>query len=336
VTLGLIDRLIPESDLEAGAIAFARDIVAQGAPLRRARDLAPDLGPAEAWALFDRFREAHPHLFVGLKAADGALQAIEAAVTLPFEQGIERERAISRALTASPESAAQRHLFFAERAAAKFAGAEKEKPAEGRIETIAAESDRDACEAAVAASTAGTIVVTRFAEDLALLAAASASPEAVVGQVVTDGVAEIVVGPKTAPSAALAAMAAARKSAGTAVFVRPGRGFIIARLKAALAASIATLEADGVAPGAIAATGTAFGFRRELLPQGDGAASGDLQARLLAPVLAEARAIVAEGIALRSSDVDFAAVRAGLWPLWHGGPAFMAERAERAPEAALA
>jgi enoyl-CoA hydratase/carnithine racemase len=326
--LGLIDQLVPEGELEAGAVAFARKIVESQAPLRRVRDLSPDLGLDEARKLFEEFRAKHPALFIGVKAADGVLRAIEAAVTLPFEQGIEHERAISRALTASPESAAQRHLFFAERAAAKLPGAEKEKPAEGEIEIIEAEGDLAAYKAAIAASAAETIVVTRFVEELADLAAASAHPRRVVGLARTEGVAEIVVGPETAPSAALAAMAMARKAGTAAIFVAPGRGLVLARLKAALEASISALLNEGVPAGDIAATGSTFGFRRELLPAGEGSVSARLQERLLAPVLAEALAIAADGVARRSSDIDFAMVRAGLWPLWRGGPAFMAERAE--------
>jgi hypothetical protein len=326
--LGLIDQLVPEGELEAGAVAFARKIVESHAPLRRVRDLSPDLGLDEARKLFEEFRAKHPALFIGVKAADGVLRAIEAAVTLPFEQGIEHERAISRALTASPESAAQRHLFFAERAAAKLPGAEKEKPAEGEIEIIEAEGDLAAYKAAIAASAAETIVVTRFVEELADLAAASAHPRRVVGLARTEGVAEIVVGPETAPSAALAAMAMARKAGTAAIFVAPGRGLVLARLKAALEASISALLNEDVPAGDIAATGSAFGFRRELLPAGEGSVSARLQERLLAPVLAEALAVAADGVARRSSDIDFAMVRAGLWPLWRGGPAFMAERAE--------
>jgi 3-hydroxyacyl-CoA dehydrogenase len=308
--IGLIDAVVPEDGLEAHAIAFARDIVRQGAPLRRVRDRAPDLGLDEAHAVFARFRAAHSGLFVGVKAADGVLRAIEAAITLPFDEGLERERAISRELIATPESAAQRHLFFAERAAAKLPGAEKEKAGEA-VEIVATDGDLAAYRAALATTGRSAILV---------------------GQAVTDGVAEIVVGPDTQAGAALAAMTAARKAGLAAIFVAPEPGLVIARLRAALAASVAALEKGGVASGDIAASGRAFGFRDALLPAGDGVASAAIERRLLAPVLAEARAIVADGVAKRASDVDFAMVRAGLWPLWRGGPAFMAERA--APAAA--
>lgn len=329
--LGLIDAVMPEGALEAGAIAFAAEIVAGGAPLRRVRDLAPDLGPEEARAVFDRFRAAHPALFVGVRAAAGVLDAIAAAISLPFEAGLERERAISRILVASPESAAQRHLFFAERAAAKLPGAEKEKPSPGTVMVVEAEGDIAAYRAALAACEGDTMIVTRFVEALSDLAAATERPDTVVGMVVTDGVAEIVVGPATAPGAALAAMAAARQAGHATIFVSPATGLVIGRLRQALAASIAALVQDGVAAGDIAATGRAFGFRDELLPAGEGVPSEALERRLLAPVLAGARALLAEGVAMRASDIDVAMVKAKLWPLWRGGPAFMAARAEAAP-----
>lgn len=69
---GLVDAIVDEGDLEAQAIAFASRLVAQGAPLRRARDLTPDLTLEQAREVFARFRAENPALFTGVKAADGA------------------------------------------------------------------------------------------------------------------------------------------------------------------------------------------------------------------------------------------------------------------------
>ena len=52
------------------------------------------------------------------------IDAVEAAIGLPFAQGIGRENAISDASLATVESGALRHLFFAERATAKIPGIE--------------------------------------------------------------------------------------------------------------------------------------------------------------------------------------------------------------------
>ena len=366
LALGLLDAIVAEEDLERQAIAHARQLCDRKAPLRRVRDLRPDLDLEQARAVFAQVRAGHPELFVGVKAADGVLRAIEAAITLPFDQGVEREREISRELTASPESAAQRHLFFAERTAAKLPGHEKDKapiisavmlagewehaahltqrglkvqsPAEEAQAVIATlPEDPDVSRALLASLPAGLpIILTNHLEALDTLAAGMADPGAVVGLAVTGGVAEVVVGVASRPEAALTAAAIARKAGWPAIFVGPAPGLILARLAESLQASIAALRTQGVSAAAIAATGKAFGFDEALLPQGAeaGVADAALERRLLDPVLAEARTLVEAGIARRASDVDFAMVRAGLWPLWRGGPAFLADRIDAMAQAA--
>jgi 3-hydroxyacyl-CoA dehydrogenase len=54
---------------------------------------------------------------------------VEAAVNLPFEQGMRRERELFQELMASPESKAQRYFFFAEREAAKIPDVPGDTPA---------------------------------------------------------------------------------------------------------------------------------------------------------------------------------------------------------------
>lgn len=118
-TLGLIDALI-EGDLEAGAVAYARKLVDDGAPLRRIRDMAVDLDADAAKAAIETYRAAHKRDFRGFKAPDSIVKAIEAAATLPFDEGLKREFELFEALMHSQESVAQRHLFFAERTAGKI------------------------------------------------------------------------------------------------------------------------------------------------------------------------------------------------------------------------
>lgn len=346
VRIGLIDALVEEGQLEAGAIAFARNLVATGAPLRLARNLSTDLDMAAAQPIFDQFRRDNPNLFVGVKSPASVLKAIEAAITLPFDQGIVRERELAQALTASPESAAQRHLFFAERAAAKLPGADKEKPPV--VTGVAVQGswvEADALAKAglggnpdilirgaddtspLAEAQAPVIVLTHNLDRLDALAAEAALPHTVVGLSVHSGVWEIVVGAQTAPQAALAVLALARKLGRSAIFVKPAALLPLARLQARFANTLAELQAEGVAAGDLAATARNFGWAAGLLPKGDGTADPTIEERLLAPALAEARAIIAEGIVSRSSDLDYAMVKAGLWPLWRGGPAFMADRA---------
>ena len=120
--VGLIDTLSKPGQLVPAAVAYARRLVAEGAALRRARDLSPDLTGDAAAAASAEFRARNPRLFKGFKAPGAILQAIEAAATLPFDQGLRREWELFEELLQSRASAPQPHLFCAARATAKIPG----------------------------------------------------------------------------------------------------------------------------------------------------------------------------------------------------------------------
>ena len=65
----------------------------------------------------------------GFRAPENCIKAVEAAVELPFDQGIKRERELFTELMNSPESKAQRYFFFAEREAAKIPDVPDDTPA---------------------------------------------------------------------------------------------------------------------------------------------------------------------------------------------------------------
>ncbi len=116
----LFDAVI-EGDLMTGALAFATEMGAKhtaGAPLPRVRDLPATHGDADAYFQFARntVKAMAPHFPAPSKCVD----AVQGAVTLPFDAGMARERELFVALMATPESAALRHAFFAERAASKI------------------------------------------------------------------------------------------------------------------------------------------------------------------------------------------------------------------------
>ena len=113
--VGLIDRLAMEGALRADAIAFAREVAATGGPLEKVRDrpLAAEPG------LFDAFRQANARKFRGLMAPEAIVRSVEQGIGVPFDEALENERALFRELMAGPQSAALRHIFFAERQAAK-------------------------------------------------------------------------------------------------------------------------------------------------------------------------------------------------------------------------
>ena len=113
---GLVDELVPEAALRPSAIAFARKIVADGKPLKRVRDLDDKVIAARGKPeLFAAFRKANAKKFRGLLAPEYNIQAVEAAVARPFDEGLAVERKLFGELMAGTQSAAQRYVFFAER-----------------------------------------------------------------------------------------------------------------------------------------------------------------------------------------------------------------------------
>jgi 3-hydroxyacyl-CoA dehydrogenase len=113
---GIVDALVEGDDLLKGAIAHTQVLLAQKAPLRRVRDLTVTL---ESPDLFKETEKAIARRARGFKAPWNIIKCVQAAVELPFDEGMKRERELFVELLTSSESAAQRHYFFAEREAAK-------------------------------------------------------------------------------------------------------------------------------------------------------------------------------------------------------------------------
>ena len=114
---GIVDEII-EGDLTAGAIAYARRVVAEGRPLRRVRDREDKL-VAEGFA---DAAEALTRRLRGREAPAACVEAVRNAITMPFEEGLRREGELFRKLVAGDQSKAQRHVFFAERETARVPG----------------------------------------------------------------------------------------------------------------------------------------------------------------------------------------------------------------------
>lgn len=114
--MGLVDLLTDDASLRADAIAFARQVVAEGRPLRKVRDLDDKIAPARGRPeIFAEFRRANARRFRGFDAPEYNIRCIEAAVELPFDEGLKRERAMFVELLNGTQSAAQRYYFFASR-----------------------------------------------------------------------------------------------------------------------------------------------------------------------------------------------------------------------------
>ncbi|RSV31688.1 3-hydroxyacyl-CoA dehydrogenase NAD-binding domain-containing protein [Sphingomonas sp. ABOLH] len=114
---GIVDRLAGEDSLLADAIAFARE-VADVRPIPRAseRPLSPD---PEAIAAFEK---TNARRFRGFEAPAANIACVVKATEVPYAEGSEFERQQFMKLMFGVQSAAQRHIFFAERKASKIDG----------------------------------------------------------------------------------------------------------------------------------------------------------------------------------------------------------------------
>jgi 3-hydroxyacyl-CoA dehydrogenase len=120
---GLADELVEEGKLKEGALAFARKVVAEARPLTRIRDQNAKVEAARGKPeIFADFRKANARKFRGFLAPEYNIQTIEAAVNLPFDEGLKVERKLFGELMSGSQSAAQRYSFFAERQAQKIPG----------------------------------------------------------------------------------------------------------------------------------------------------------------------------------------------------------------------
>jgi 3-hydroxyacyl-CoA dehydrogenase len=110
--LGLVDRLAADGELVDEAIAFAG---ALDAP-RRTGDRTVQADPG----LLERFAAENARKIKGLDAPAACIEAVKAATELPLAEGLKKERALFLTLVQGGQSKALRHIFFAERTAAKI------------------------------------------------------------------------------------------------------------------------------------------------------------------------------------------------------------------------
>ena len=115
---GLVDR-IAEGDLVQAALAYTRELVDRAAAPRRSSDL-PVRTDHLPEGFFATTRAAVAKQTRGLPAPQRIIDCVEAAASQPFAEAVALERKLFMELMMSPESAGLRHVFFAERQAAKI------------------------------------------------------------------------------------------------------------------------------------------------------------------------------------------------------------------------
>jgi 3-hydroxyacyl-CoA dehydrogenase len=123
---GIVDKLI-EGDLLQGALAFAREVA--GKPVPKTRERNEKLGTPEANApIFAAARDVAHKKARGMMAPLAAIDAVEAATKLPFEQGVEAEQKLFIDCLYSDQSKAMIHVFFGEREVAKIPDVPRDTP----------------------------------------------------------------------------------------------------------------------------------------------------------------------------------------------------------------
>jgi len=120
---GLVDEVIA-GDLKTGAIAFAEKVV-------RVREMSDKLKVPDP-DFFKNYKSTLAKRRRGLEAPQACVDAVEAAATLPFDQGLKRERELFTRLLGGEQSKAQRYFFFAEREANKI----PDVPGDTAVKTI--------------------------------------------------------------------------------------------------------------------------------------------------------------------------------------------------------
>jgi 3-hydroxyacyl-CoA dehydrogenase len=120
--LGLVDE-IADGELRPAALDYVRRLVAASAPCRRSSEIAL---PRSEPGVFADYRMQMEQRFRGQFAPQKIVDCVEAAFTLPFPEGLAAERKAFAACMASPQSAGLRHMFFAEREAARVPDLDKE------------------------------------------------------------------------------------------------------------------------------------------------------------------------------------------------------------------
>jgi 3-hydroxyacyl-CoA dehydrogenase len=125
---GLIDAIVEGDPLQSG-LEFATRVTAEPRQHPRVRDRDDKIAQARGKPeIFQDFRTSIARRSRGFLAPGAAISAVEAAVNLPFDDGIARERELFTELLNGDQARAQRYFFFAERRATGIPGLPADTP----------------------------------------------------------------------------------------------------------------------------------------------------------------------------------------------------------------
>jgi 3-hydroxyacyl-CoA dehydrogenase len=148
--LGIIDAIVEGEPLEVG-LKHAEKLLAQGAKVRRTSAGRVDSKGFDDAGIAEALK-THAKALKGRTTQHLLVEALKAAATLSFAEGMKVERRLGDKSIATPESKALRHLFFAERLVGKVPGLPKDKKAPALAKV-----------AVVGAGTMGSGIATSFA-----------------------------------------------------------------------------------------------------------------------------------------------------------------------------
>ncbi|MEQ8815406.1 MAG: 3-hydroxyacyl-CoA dehydrogenase NAD-binding domain-containing protein [Thalassobaculum sp.] len=127
--LGIVDAVVDGTDARAAGIAFAQRVMDEGLTAPAVRDRDDKLAPArEDRSIFEETRKKLAKSMRGRMSPQKAVDAVEAAVDLPIDQGLKRERELIQQCMESPQRAGLVHAFFGEREVAKVPGMSRDVP----------------------------------------------------------------------------------------------------------------------------------------------------------------------------------------------------------------
>lgn len=124
---GLVDKLVDGTDATAAGLAYANELLATNTAPRRTRDIEI-ADKAAALAELDALAAETAKKSRGLFSPLKIVECVRAAVELPFDEGIAKERALFVECLNSPQRAGLIHAFFAERETAKIPEAKAAAP----------------------------------------------------------------------------------------------------------------------------------------------------------------------------------------------------------------
>jgi len=125
---GLVDRVLNEgAGLLGAAMDYARELIANNAPLRNCADIAVDQSETNP-DYFEQTRNKIAPKTVGQVAPEICIQSLQRSITMPFADALAADVKAFDDLLQTPQARALIHLFFAEREAQKIPGVSRDTP----------------------------------------------------------------------------------------------------------------------------------------------------------------------------------------------------------------